>query len=366
MKKHPITCIYGDDEYQVASAARAVVDALVPEESRVFGLETIDAQADNVEHARQIVGQVIEALQTVSLFGDERLIWMKDANMLNDSVVGRSAAVKELVNELAALIKDGLQDNVRLLVTSPKVDKRYAFYKACKAAGELKDFVMPEKSHKADDHARGFLSEMLGQTGLKMNGQVRDLFVEKVGTDTRQIANEVEKLAVYVNRKGDVTLEDIETIVSVSRESLSWDFADAIASRDLQRSLTVLRQLMFQGESPMGLIVGLENRFRDLLMLRHAMHQRWLRLSGGKWKKAEWDLDADMSELLEACEDDPRKIHPFRLSLLAEQAKSFTRREIVQAQKLVFQAHRDLVSNSLPNEMLLEILVLKLFRAGRT
>ena len=106
MKKHPITCIYGDDEYQVASAARAVVDALVPEESRVFGLETIDAQADNVEHARQIVGQVIEALQTVSLFGDERLIWMKDANMLNDSVVGRSAAVKELVNELAALIKD--------------------------------------------------------------------------------------------------------------------------------------------------------------------------------------------------------------------------------------------------------------------
>ncbi len=364
MKNASIYCVFGNDEYRVSAAIREKIDELVPLENQAFGLEVIEAQADNVDGARQIISRVLESLQTMTMFGGDRVVWMKDANMLNDSVVGRSAVVKTLVNELGALIKAGLPDDVRLVVTSPKIDKRYAFYKACKAAGELQEFSVPEKSYKADEHAGQFLTEMLQQAGLKMSPSTRDLFVEKVGTETRQIANEVEKLAVYMNRKGEVSAADVTTISSASRDVLSWDFAEAVASRNLEKALGVLRQLMFQGESAVGLIMGLENRFRDLLIIRHAIHQRWLGFTGaGKWQKASWNVPPDAEDALAACEGDPRNMNPFRVGMLATEAKKYTRRELQMAQALAFQAHQELVSSSLPKELILEVLVLKLFTA---
>ena len=39
-----------------------------------------------------------------------------------------------------------------------------------------------------------------------------------------------------------------------------------VGNRDLPGTFEVLRQLLFQGENEVGLIISLENRFRDLLL----------------------------------------------------------------------------------------------------
>ena len=358
--------IFGQDEFLVAQNARELLDELVPAEERTLGLEIIEGAADTVEAAVSAAMRCMQALETVGFFDRRKVVWFREVSFLTDTVVGRSDLVKEKVNELGALIKRGLMAGQTLVVTAGKVDKRYAFYKACKEAGELREFAVPDKPYKVEREARGRIREMLGKAGLKMGAAALEAFVARVGTDTRQIANEIEKLSVYVGDRRDVTLEDIEAVTTSSREALAWDLADAFGRRELGRALAVLRRLLFQKESPIGLLVVLGNRIRELMLYREALDNGWLTVRGqGERVQAGWgEVPAEVDRILsEELGRDPRATHPYRTALLARQAGGFTSEELLACQQSVMDAHEEAVSSRLDSGVIIELLLCRLLAA---
>ncbi|MDD4872764.1 MAG: DNA polymerase III subunit delta [Kiritimatiellae bacterium] len=354
--------IYGD-EYLVSSSAKEKVESLVPRENQVFGLEIIDGNADSVDAAVNAVDKCREALQTVGFMGGNKVVWFRDVNFLYDSVTGRSQFVKERVEGLAAFIKDGLPDGQKLVVTSPKVDKRYAFYKACKEAGDVHEFAVPDKAYMAEKQAMQTVFDCFKKAGLRIDEDVAHVFLVKVGTDTRQIVNEIEKLAVYLGNRKEVSANDIQAVVSSSREALAWDLADAFGKRDLKLAISVLRQLLFQKESAIGLIIALENRVRDLMIYREAIDNGWLVVrSGSRGSTAEWgDVPPDIEEnFSQDFKTDPRSIHPFRVGIIADQARRFSQRELQKCRKAVLDAHEKLVSRNIPELTILEPLLVRM------
>ena len=141
-----IHLIFGD-EYLVSSKAKKLVESLVPPEDRAFGLEIVDGASDNVDSAIKAVDCCREAILTVGFMGSSKVVWFRDVNFLQDNVTGRSQMVKERVEGLAGLIKAGLPHGQVLIVTSSKVDKRYALYKACKEAGDVQEFAISDKAY---------------------------------------------------------------------------------------------------------------------------------------------------------------------------------------------------------------------------
>ena len=73
---------------------------LTPPDAGDFGLEVIDGCGDNSEQSAARIRSAIEALQTLPFFGG-KLVWLKNANCLGDSVIGRSAAAQDALAELA-------------------------------------------------------------------------------------------------------------------------------------------------------------------------------------------------------------------------------------------------------------------------
>lgn len=354
--------IFGEDEYLVSAKAKATVRDLVPPEDEALGLEVINGNVGSVDDAERALNTCFEAIQTVGFFGSQKLVWFQDVTFLYDNVVGKSESVKSRVTDLAAMIKDGLPAGQILVISSPKVDKRYALYKACKAAGDLSEFAVSDKAWQNEKQAKERLSEILGKVGLRMASSVMDVFLEKVGTETRQIVNEVEKLSVFIGDRQQIELSDIVAVTTSSGDALVWDLADAVGKRELSRALGILRQLMFQKESPIGLVMGLENRIRDLLVYREALDKGWLVQKSGQrgrssfgWGNVPPEIDAAFDE---GFQNDPRKTHPFRIGLLAEQAKRFSRRELRRCQQAVLSAHVKLVSSSAPKPLVLELLLI--------
>ena len=133
--------------------------------------------------------------------------------------------------------------------------------------------------------------------------------------------------------------------------------------------MTVLRQLLFQRLSPIALIAGLEARFRDLLVLREALDQEWAVLSSsGRQNQLTWqDLP---SEVVEQYDDmrkgNPRKLNPYRASILASQAQRYSLVELEWCQRAILAAHKRLVSTGLSNALILELLVVNLVRQKRS
>jgi len=306
----------------------------------------------------------MEAVKTSGFLADRKVVWLRDVNFLVDNAVGKTEAVKTRLADLAALIKAGFAPGVTLVITASKVDKRYAFYKACKECGELQEFSVPDKGYAAARQAGDTLAQLLSDIGLQMRPEVQIAFLDRVGTDTRQMASEVEKLAVFLRSRRDVTVADVETITSASRTALAWDLADAVGRKELSRALTILGRLLFQRESPIGLIIAIESRLRELTIYRDALDHGWLVKKRGYdgrpgygWGAVPPEVEAVFTGQFEK---DPRATHPFRVSLLAAQAERFTVRDLRRCQSAVVAAHAALVSSTRPQSQVLETLLVKM------
>ena len=72
-----VHAIVGSDESEVKRVAAEMAAKLAPPEAGEFGVEVIDACADNVDQAVSRIRATIEALQTLPFFGEGKLVWLK-------------------------------------------------------------------------------------------------------------------------------------------------------------------------------------------------------------------------------------------------------------------------------------------------
>src|SRR5436190_8125786 len=110
-----IHAVVGSDESEVKRIAAELAAKLAPPDAGEFGVEVIDACADNVDQAVSKIRLAIEALQTLPFFGGGKLVWFKNANCLADSVIGRSASVLSALEDLAEVFEAGLGQDVTFL-----------------------------------------------------------------------------------------------------------------------------------------------------------------------------------------------------------------------------------------------------------
>src|SRR6266446_1097297 len=132
--------VVGSDESVVKRTAAELAEKLKPADAGEFGLEVIDGAADNTEQAAARIRSTIEALRTLPFFGGGKLVWLKNANFLGDTAIGRAASVQSALLELAEIIKGDFGANVTLLLSATEVDKRRSFYKALANRAELQIF----------------------------------------------------------------------------------------------------------------------------------------------------------------------------------------------------------------------------------
>src|SRR3954454_9560069 len=124
-----IHAVVGSDESEVKRVASELAAKLAPPDAGEFGVEVIDACADNVDQAVSKIRLAIEALQTLPFFGGAKLVWFKNANCMADSVLGRSASVQGALEELGDILEAGLALDMTLLIGATETDKRCSFYK---------------------------------------------------------------------------------------------------------------------------------------------------------------------------------------------------------------------------------------------
>ena len=65
-----------------------------------------------------------------------KLVWLKNANFLADTPLGRSTIVQGALEQLAELLNAGLPPDVTLLISATETDKRRSFYKGLQKVAE--------------------------------------------------------------------------------------------------------------------------------------------------------------------------------------------------------------------------------------
>ena len=364
-----LVLVFGGDEFKVSAKAREVLDSLAPADAGELAREIVQGYMSSGDQALQALDRCEEALQTGGLFAAEKTVFLKQATFLGTDPVSKSESVKTRMTRFTALLKAGLPAGHSLLVSASAVDKRSAFYNVFKKTGEVHEFAVSDKAYLVDRDARAFAGACLKREGVRMGAGALDAFVEAVGTDSRTIAAEASKLALYVGESGTASREDVATVTSTAREAMGWDLADAVGQRDLPRALSVVRRLLAQRAAPVALSGMVARRVDDLLLLREAVNQRWVsegRSSRGG-SEARWtELPPPVAALYEDGLEgrDLRKQHPYRCYLLARQAGSFTLAELEACRRAVLEAQESLVTHGGNPEGILETMLVRMLARG--
>jgi DNA polymerase-3 subunit delta len=353
----------GNDEYLVGLNARRKVDELCPEEEQALSLEIIDGDVGVIDDAAARIDQCLAAFRTLGLFGGRKIVWFRGITFFSNSVIMKNDRVKHLLGELAGDLKAGLADEQFLILSAAGIDRRSAFYKALKEVCEIKEYDVPERDYEARPVAIQRAETLFKREGYSIDSNANDAFIDKVGFDTRQIINEAEKLVLYKGSDKTITVEDIQAITSASGEALAWDLTDAVAERRLGDAIRVFRQLLFQKENPVGLVIQIENLFQNLLRFREYMEAGWLRMNGNR---IQWSSDPGLDDYFSEMPDDPRKMHWFRASKIAGQAAPNSVARLAACKKLVVDTHERMLSEgSIPHDLMVETLLSRLCAPAR-
>ena len=357
-----IHAVVGSDESEVKRVATELSAKLTPPAAGDFGLEIIDGCADNAEQAASRIRGTIEALQTLPFFGGGKLVWLKNVNFLGDSVMGRAASVQEALEQLGGVLDGGFGPEVTFLLSATELDKRRSFYKALAKRAEMQVFDRLDSSRGGwEEEATEIVRDRAHKRKLQFEDEALDLFVLLTGGDTRQIENELEKIDLYLGRERRVRAEQVRTLVPLSRAGVIFELGNALAARDLERALTLVRRLLDQGESAIGLLlVAILPTVRNLLLAKDLMEQE--RLSR---PSAPYSFISALNRLpASATEHLPRKkdgsLNAYALGIAAQQAHHFETEQLVAGLEACLEANLKLVSTQLDHELILTEVIVKL------
>jgi DNA polymerase-3 subunit delta len=356
-----IHAIVGSDEARVKREAAELAKQLAPAEAGEFGLETIDGATDNVDGAANAIRSTIAALQTLPFFGGGKLVWLKSANFLSDDVRGKSANVLEPLEELAAILIGGLPDNVTLLVSAIDPDKRRSFYKTLVKVADIEIFDEPDLNRSGwEENAGEIVRTEAKKRGLEFEEEALQLFVLSTGGDSGTVANELEKLALYAP-KGAVTTKEVRTLVPISRAAVIFELGNALARRDATLALSLVRNLLDQGETAIGILLAtILPTVRNLLLAKDLMERHQL-----PRPQAPFAFISTLNRLsAKQTEHLPRKkdgaINGYALGIAAMNAHRFKTSQLVKAMEACLQANLALVTTQLDQELVLTEIVVKL------
>src|SRR6267378_1488573 len=262
--------VLGSDEAEVKRVAAELASNLTPTDAGDFGLEIIDGAADNADQAETRVRSAIEALQTLPFFGSTKVVWLKNVNFLGDDQKARSAAVQSTLDDLAELVDRGFGTGITLLISATDVDKRRSFYKTLLKRAEAQVFDRLDSSRGGwEEEALEMVQQRTKKRKLQFDDDALDLFVLLTGGDTRQIDNELEKIDTFLGNDRVVNAGLVRELVPLSRAGVIFELGNALAARDLQLSLKLVRRLLDQGESAIGiLLVAIVPTVRNLLLAK--------------------------------------------------------------------------------------------------
>ena len=120
---------------------------------------------------------------------------------------------------------------------------RYAAPKACDLPGRL----------VAEAKSRGF----------RLDPAAASMLVERMGEGTMRLVTEIERLSVWAGPGGEVTAEDLESMIVDTSEEATWALSDAVVARDRPAAVRAAQRLSSQGEAITPIIYQAARRLRD-------------------------------------------------------------------------------------------------------
>ena len=221
----PVYLLMGEEPYYPELLCQAIIDHCLQDWEKDFNA-TICYGADVDAET------VVTAARRFPMMAERQLVVVKEAQAMRT------------LEDLAVYCQKPLDSTVLvILMHGASADRRKALYKTV-----LKQGVVVESLPLKDYETEKWVASFYEERGLRIDPEAAKLLVEAAGTDLSRIAAETEKLLKNLPEGvKDISPEDIERNVGISRLFSVFELTKALSYRDAARAVTVARHV---GEAP--------------------------------------------------------------------------------------------------------------------
>ena len=330
----------GDEAFFRKRCRDAVLQALVPAEVRELSVYDMDLSEVELQ-------EVIDRARTPSLMAPFQVFFIRGVKNLytrgkHDDEFAAVADYFKNPNPDALVIFVADHISIPADVRRMDLQDKERYERIRETLGEHCTIVEFGRVDEGDA-AKWVMDTASGQ-GVKCDTDAARELVDSLGGDMMMVANELEKLVLYVDDKKRIALGDVETMVLAAKQRSFYELTDAISARDRARALGVLEAILNSGdgeEAAIGHLYMLARTFRQMLVI----FERNVRDSRALWQ-ALWQ---------------GFRVPPFAAEEIIRQARRYrSRRELTAGIRRIARADLALRSNPVSKRLVLENLVLEL------
>ena len=272
--------ICGDDDYLVAEKGRELFAAASRDLEDDLAMEVIDGRAANVAEVERIVSQFSSAVMTRPLFGDRKVVWLKEINFLANNQTGNAQGTLDLLENLKALIESLDPEGIAIILTAYPVYKVRNFYKWAQKKTQFVNIA----GGKDPTQACVKLIQVACQSAqVNITREAVQLLLGRVQANTRMAAEEIRKLIDYIGPSGESIQElMVSELVPNFGEADFFEATDTFYSLNLERTLRALDRHFFTNSEARPLLGSLQSRNRLLIQLRALIDSSQTRLKGAR------------------------------------------------------------------------------------
>jgi len=197
--------------------------------------------------------QVINACRRYPMFAERQVVLLKEAQQMRD------------IDKLEPYIEKPSQSTVFIVsYKEKKVDGRSRLAKLLKEKGEV---LSTKKMY--ENQLPEWTTDLVHSKGYSIAPKAVALLVDHIGNDLSRIDNEVDKVLVNLGSRKEITEDDIEKYVGISKEYNPFELQAAVAAKDLARAMRIIQYFEANPKAaPIQLILpSLYNLFSKTYMI---------------------------------------------------------------------------------------------------
>lgn len=246
-----IIVIFGPDRGLVSERAEAAAARTGIPLNDPFAVTKIEAS-----DLQKAPGRLVEEMQSIGLFGGEKLVWVRNA-----------ANEKALIDGLSILTA-GEPPETYLIIEAGDLKKGAGLRKAADSSR-----MVASVPCYADDQAslNGLIDEILSETGKRIAPAARARLLDNLGGDRRASRGEIRKLALYCAHEPQIEEQHVIDIIGDVSETSLDNLIDALLAGDADGMIAALEALISAKTAIYQVLNAVLRQFQMLDSLRAEM-----------------------------------------------------------------------------------------------
>jgi DNA polymerase III subunit delta len=214
----PIYWLEGEEEYYINKLVDYAEHSILPESEAGFNLTVFYGK--DADWAA-----LLNACRRYPMFAERQVVILKEAQQMRE------------LDRLEPYIQNPLSSTV--FVVSYKEKKLDGRSKLAKLLKEKAELLTTKKMY--DNQLPEWTSELVKSKGFTISNKALVLLVDHTGNDLSRIDNEIDKLLINLGIRKNITEDDIEQFVGISKEYNVFELQDALAKKDLGKALLIIQ-----------------------------------------------------------------------------------------------------------------------------